>query len=106
MEQQMSEDKQRLREIFRQVEPRLTKVFGSGWKTHTIYGLLENGSVRIETLDGHTPKRMVIDATGKVLWVGRLENDGNRETPKTFKMRSLMRKARIRNRIIAPAIAG
>jgi len=88
----MSIEKQRLRELFLKVEPGLAKVFGSGWKTHTIYGVLANGTVRVETLDGRKFKRLIVADDGKVLWFGPQEKDGNRETPKTFKMRSLMRK--------------
>jgi hypothetical protein len=95
----MPVNRQRLRELLQELEPTIALVFGSGWKTHTHWGLLANGDFRIETLDGRKIKRLIFSPTGKIRWKGLASDDKNREELQMFKTRTLLRsQTRIRNR--------
>jgi hypothetical protein len=95
-ERSMPVNRQRLRELLQELEPTIALVFGSGWKTHTHWGLLASGDFRIETLDGRKIKRLIFSPTGKIRWKGLASDDKNREELQMFKTRSLMR---IRKRV-------
>ena len=95
----MPVNRQQLRDMLQSLEPTLTRVFGSGWKTHTHWGELANGDIRIETLDGRQIKRLVVSLAGKIRWKGLASDDRNREELQMYKTRTLIRSAtRVRNR--------
>lgn len=87
----MAVNRQRLRELLQKLEPIITQMFGSGWKTHTHWGQLANGDFRLETLDGRKIKRLIFSPSGEIGWKGLASEDRNREKPQMYKTRSLMR---------------
>ncbi|MBC8737181.1 hypothetical protein F6X40_10210 [Paraburkholderia sp. UCT31] len=88
----ISPETKRLRQFFYKNSYSLVKVFGSGWKSHTAYGILENGNICLEAFDGERPKRMRLAADGQVLWAGFVEDDGSRESARMVKVRTLLRR--------------